>query len=76
MGVDPGETPRRLPLGAVRLEVWASADLAIFDCTCSICKKKRNRHFVVPASCFKLLKGAERVIAYTYTFNTHKARLP
>ncbi|XP_020921946.1 centromere protein V isoform X2 [Sus scrofa] len=43
--------------GAVRFEVWASADLHIFDCNCSICKKKQNRHFIVPASRFKLLKA-------------------
>ncbi|XP_044941346.1 centromere protein V isoform X3 [Mustela putorius furo] len=42
--------------GAIRFEVWASADLHIFDCNCSICKKKQNRHFIVPASRFKLLK--------------------
>ncbi|XP_036268471.1 centromere protein V [Pipistrellus kuhlii] len=58
--------------GAVRFEVWASADLHIFDCNCSVCKKKQNRHFIVPASRFKLLKGAESIT--TYTFNTHKAQ--
>uniref|UniRef100_A0A8C9QHX4 CENP-V/GFA domain-containing protein n=1 Tax=Spermophilus dauricus TaxID=99837 RepID=A0A8C9QHX4_SPEDA len=41
-------------------------------CSCSICKKKQNRHFIVPASRFKLLKGAESIT--TYTFNTHKAQ--
>lgn len=58
--------------GAVRFEVWASADLHIFDCNCSICKKKQNKHFIVPASRFKLLKGAESIT--TYTFNTNKAQ--
>uniref|UniRef100_F6SQ78 CENP-V/GFA domain-containing protein n=1 Tax=Monodelphis domestica TaxID=13616 RepID=F6SQ78_MONDO len=58
--------------GAVRFEVWASADLHVFDCNCSICKKKQNRHFIVPASRFKLLKGTENIT--TYTFNTHKAQ--
>ncbi|KAM7069242.1 centromere protein V isoform 1-T1 [Molossus nigricans] len=58
--------------GAVRFEVWASADLHIFDCNCSVCKKKQNRHFIVPASRFKLLKGAESIT--TYTFNTHQAQ--
>ncbi|KAB0359897.1 hypothetical protein FD754_004053 [Muntiacus muntjak] len=58
--------------GAVRFEVWASADLHIFDCNCSICKKKQNKHFIVPASRFKLLKGADSIT--TYTFNTHKAQ--
>nr|DBA34349.1 TPA: hypothetical protein GDO54_001916 [Pyxicephalus adspersus] len=42
--------------GAVRFEVWASADIHVFDCNCSICVKKQNRHFIVPASRFKLLK--------------------
>lgn len=58
--------------GEVRFEVWASADLHIFNCNCSICKKKQNKHFIVPASRFKLLKGAESIT--TYTFNTHKAQ--
>lgn len=58
--------------GAVRFEVWAGADLAVVNCNCSICKKKQNRHFVVPATLFKLLKGADQLT--TYTFNTHKAQ--
>ncbi|XP_063811913.1 centromere protein V [Pseudophryne corroboree] len=58
--------------GAVRFEVWASADLHVFDCNCSICMKKQNRHFIVPASRFKLLKGADNLT--TYTFNTKKAK--
>uniref|UniRef100_A0A8C0UT36 Centromere protein V n=1 Tax=Cyanistes caeruleus TaxID=156563 RepID=A0A8C0UT36_CYACU len=58
--------------GAVRFEVWASADLHVFNCNCSICTKKQNRHFIVPASRFKLLKGADNLT--TYTFNTHCAQ--
>ncbi|XP_010217887.1 PREDICTED: centromere protein V, partial [Tinamus guttatus] len=58
--------------GAVRFEVWASPDLHVFNCNCSICTKKQNRHFIVPASRFKLLKGAENLT--TYTFNTHCAQ--
>ncbi|KAG9486048.1 centromere protein V [Eleutherodactylus coqui] len=58
--------------GAVRFEVWASADLHVFDCNCSICVKKQNRHFIVPSSRFKLLKGAGNLT--TYTFNTKKAQ--
>eukprot|EP00062_Callorhinchus_milii_P011614 gi/632957761/ref/XP_007894662.1/ PREDICTED: centromere protein V isoform X1 [Callorhinchus milii] len=42
--------------GAVRFEVWASADLHVFDCNCSICTRKQNQHFIVPASHFRLLK--------------------
>ncbi|XP_032072966.1 centromere protein V [Thamnophis elegans] len=58
--------------GAVRFEVWASDNLHVFDCNCSICVKKQNRHFIVPASHFKLLKGADHLT--TYTFNTHAAQ--
>lgn len=58
--------------GAVRFDVWASADLHVFDCNCSICVKKQNRHFIVPSSRFKLLKGAGNLT--TYTFNTNKAQ--
>ncbi|KAM4698971.1 centromere protein V [Discoglossus pictus] len=58
--------------GAVRFDVWASADLHVFDCNCSICVKKQNRHFIVPASRFKLLKGADNLT--TYKFNTKKAQ--
>uniref|UniRef100_A0A670ZG00 CENP-V/GFA domain-containing protein n=1 Tax=Pseudonaja textilis TaxID=8673 RepID=A0A670ZG00_PSETE len=58
--------------GAVRFEVWASDNLHVFDCNCSICVKKQNRHFIVPASHFKLLKGADHLT--TYTFNTHSAQ--
>ncbi|XP_059573484.1 centromere protein V [Alligator mississippiensis] len=58
--------------GAVRFEVWASADLHVFDCNCSICTKKQNRHFIVPASRFKLLQGADNITKYT--FNTHRAQ--
>ncbi|XP_060115054.1 centromere protein V [Heteronotia binoei] len=58
--------------GTVRFEVWASADLHIFDCNCSICVKKQNRHFIVPASRFKLLKGADNLS--TYAFNTRTAK--
>ncbi|KAM9320649.1 centromere protein V [Gastrophryne carolinensis] len=58
--------------GAVRFEVWASPDLHVFDCNCSICVKKQNRHFIVPSSRFKLLKGADNLT--TYNFNTKKAQ--
>ncbi|KAG8450411.1 hypothetical protein GDO86_002899 [Hymenochirus boettgeri] len=58
--------------GAVRFEVWASSDLHVFDCNCSICVKKQNRHFIVPSSRFKLLKGADNLT--TYKFNTKKAQ--
>uniref|UniRef100_A0A673UQ88 CENP-V/GFA domain-containing protein n=1 Tax=Suricata suricatta TaxID=37032 RepID=A0A673UQ88_SURSU len=45
--------------GAVRLAVWAPADLRVVDCSCRLCRKKQHRHFLVPASRFTLLLGAD-----------------
>ncbi|CAJ1064383.1 centromere protein V isoform X2 [Xyrichtys novacula] len=58
--------------GAVRFEVWSSPDILVFDCNCSICTKKQNRHFIVPKSSFKILQGSNNLT--TYTFNTHIAQ--
>ncbi|WAR01381.1 CENPV-like protein [Mya arenaria] len=58
--------------GALRFEVDAPANLHVYRCNCSICKKKQNDHFIVPASKFKLLQGADNIA--TYTFNTHQAK--
>ena len=33
---------------------------------------KQNHHFIIPKSNFKLIKGEECLV--TYTFNTHKAK--
>ncbi|XP_041348643.1 centromere protein V-like [Gigantopelta aegis] len=58
--------------GAIRFQVWAPRVLHVFDCNCSICVKKQNRHFIVPASRFTLIKGEDNIT--TYTFNTHVAK--
>ncbi|XP_007894663.1 centromere protein V [Callorhinchus milii] len=58
--------------GAVRFEVWASADLHVFDCNCSICTRKQNQHFIVPASHFRLLKGTDNLTVYTFNTKTAK----
>ncbi|XP_076106736.1 centromere protein V-like [Mytilus galloprovincialis] len=58
--------------GAVKFEVVAEKVLHVYDCNCSICKKKQNKHFVVPKSRFKLLQGADNIT--TYTFNSRKAQ--
>ncbi|XP_060039040.1 centromere protein V-like protein 3 [Erinaceus europaeus] len=50
--------------GAVRFAVWAPADLHVVDCSCGLCRKKQHRHFLVPASRFSLLRGADRLITY------------
>jgi len=58
--------------GAVVYEVWAPENLYVYDCNCSICRKKQNRHFIVPKSKFHLLKGEDSLT--TYAFNTKQAK--
>eukprot|EP00164_Ancoracysta_twista_P003388 GFYU01004524.1.p1 GENE.GFYU01004524.1~~GFYU01004524.1.p1 ORF type:complete len:156 (-),score=17.96 GFYU01004524.1:69-479(-) len=58
--------------GAVRFECQAAKKLIGWDCNCSICMMKRNTHFVVPESRFKLLQGEDKLS--TYTFGTHTAK--
>ncbi|ODM92970.1 Centromere protein V [Orchesella cincta] len=58
--------------GAIRYEVLAPRELRVVDCNCSVCTKKQNRHFVVPASNFKLVTGHTELT--TYTFGTHQAK--
>nr|XP_012326981.1 centromere protein V-like [Aotus nancymaae] len=57
--------------GAVRFAVWAPADLRVVDCSCRLCRKKQHRHFLVPASRFTLLQGADSIV--TYRSDTHPA---
>ncbi|CAL4075484.1 unnamed protein product, partial [Meganyctiphanes norvegica] len=58
--------------GAVRFEVQAAPVLNVIECNCSICRKKQNLHFIVPAQHFKLIKGHQAI--KTYSFNTHSAK--
>ncbi|XP_042202951.1 centromere protein V-like [Homarus americanus] len=58
--------------GAVRFQVVAPHSLTVRDCSCSLCVKKQNKHFIVPFSQFKLLKGHDSLT--TYSFNTHAAK--
>lgn len=57
-GVSRLSKPIRLgPLGTQRVQMAVhNLGLALSFCSCSVCKKKQNRHFIVPASRFKLLK--------------------
>jgi hypothetical protein len=73
--------PSRAPLvthrggchcGAVRFEVDAPAQVRVSDCNCSICRMSGYLHLIVPASRFRLLRGAESLTQYQ--FNTGTAR--
>ena len=58
--------------GAVAFEVDAPSPLLAQACNCSICMKAGFLHLIVPASRFRLLRGAENLT--TYTFNTGVAK--
>ncbi len=54
------------------MEVDAPADLEVYECNCSMCERIGFLHLIVPARRFRLVRGEEALI--TYTFNTHVAR--
>jgi len=58
--------------GDVAFEVEAPPELNVQECNCSICSMTGFLHLIVPASRFRLLRGAESLT--TYTFNTGTAR--
>lgn len=57
--------------GAVRFKVKIREYL-VYDCNCSICRKKGFLHLSVDPADFTLLQGEEDLS--TYTFNTRKAK--
>lgn len=58
--------------GAVEFEFDGSRDLLAWECDCSVCSMRRNTHVIVPATRFRLLRGADALT--TYQFNTMTAR--
>lgn len=59
--------------GAVQFRVEVADDKRdVFDCNCTICKKKGFLHLIVEEAHFTLLAGDEHLI--TYTFGTHVAK--
>ncbi|HQR25270.1 MAG TPA: GFA family protein [Steroidobacteraceae bacterium] len=58
--------------GAVAFEVDAPTRVTVHDCNCSMCSMTGYLHLIVPASRFRLVRGAEML--ETYTFNTGTAQ--
>jgi hypothetical protein len=58
--------------GAVRFEIDAPAEILCEECNCSICSKSGFLHLILPISQFRLLKGENDLV--TYTFNTGTAQ--
>lgn len=58
--------------GEVRFEVEIAQRPLVQECTCSICHMTGFVHLIVPASRFRLLRGAD--VLTEYRFNTGVAR--
>lgn len=58
--------------GSVRFEVALPARVEAQSCNCSMCAKTGFVHVIVPESRFRLTKGADRLVEYT--FNTRVAK--
>ncbi|WP_309606281.1 GFA family protein [Phenylobacterium sp.] len=58
--------------GAVRFEVALPAVVEAQSCNCSMCAKTGFIHMIVPQSRFRLTRGAERLVEYT--FNSRVAK--
>lgn len=58
--------------GAVQFEVALPSTFDVEDCNCSICAMSGNIHVIVPARHFKLLKGDDNLVEYS--FNTGNAK--
>ncbi|MGD1918838.1 MAG: GFA family protein [Pleurocapsa sp.] len=53
--------------GTVRFQVLIDRDI-VYDCNCSICRKKGFLHLIVPPENFTLLQGRDNLTSYR--FNT------
>ena len=58
--------------GGVRFEVALPATVEAQSCNCSMCAKTGFVHIIVPESRFRITRGAERLVEYT--FNTRVAK--
>jgi hypothetical protein len=58
--------------GRIKFEVETPTELEVLECNCSICSKTGFLHLIVPKAAFRLIRGADDLIAYT--FNTTIAK--
>ncbi|KAF6150767.1 hypothetical protein GIB67_020850 [Kingdonia uniflora] len=59
--------------GKVRWEAQAPQSVTAWSCNCSDCSMRGNTHFIIPSTCFKLLRESEQFLS-TYTFGTHTSK--
>eukprot|EP01060_Flectonema_neradi_P023611 TRINITY_DN3188_c0_g1_i2.p1 TRINITY_DN3188_c0_g1~~TRINITY_DN3188_c0_g1_i2.p1 ORF type:complete len:136 (+),score=20.87 TRINITY_DN3188_c0_g1_i2:140-547(+) len=57
---------------SVRWSAQIPSQATVWDCNCSICLMKNNKHIIVPDSLFTILSGSDKLKCYK--FNTMKAQ--
>ena len=60
--------------GRIAFEVDAPARIEAIECNCSICRMTGFLHLIVPASRFRLLRGADDLTEYTFNTGVAKHR--
>jgi hypothetical protein len=60
--------------GRVRFEVDAPARIEALECHCSICRKTRFLHLIVPADRFRLIQGSDDLTEYSFNTGVAKHR--
>ena len=60
--------------GRIAFEVDAPARIDAIECNCSICRMTGFLHLIVPASRFRLLRGADDLTEYTFITGVAKNR--
>jgi hypothetical protein len=60
--------------GRVAFEVDAPARIDAIECNCSICRMTGFLHLIVPASRFRLLRGADDLTEYSFNTGVAKHR--
>ena len=60
--------------GRIAFEVDAPARIEAIECNCSICRMTGFLHLIVPASRFRLLRGADDLTEYTFNSGVAKHR--
>ncbi len=57
---------------AVKFEFLGDDNLHILECNCSVCRRTKFKHVIVPKNLFTLLEGEQALTEYS--FGTHTAK--
>ena len=58
--------------GRVRFEVDTADELVAYECNCSICHRLGFLHVIADASAFRLVRGLQSLVSYSFNTGTAK----